>query len=121
MYTRYPIVARRAWPLGRVRRASKGILHTKVMYIRACIDNILTGNSIQFRTQQTACEYFNSFLVIVFLSELKLSYLQFVKNSFYHFDNRHSGMGLIFYINNGVYLFIEDVCQIWILRLKYIW
>ena len=28
LYTRYPIVARRAWPLGRVRRASKGILHT---------------------------------------------------------------------------------------------
>ena len=27
LYTRYPIVAR-AWPLGRVRRASKGILHT---------------------------------------------------------------------------------------------
>ena len=33
LYTRYPIVARRAWPagfvehLGRVRRASKGILH----------------------------------------------------------------------------------------------
>ena len=26
LYTRYPIVAR-AWPLGRVRRASKGILH----------------------------------------------------------------------------------------------
>ena len=29
LYTRYPIVARRAWPLGRVRRASKGILHTR--------------------------------------------------------------------------------------------
>ena len=32
LYTRYPIVARRAWPtgcMGRVRRASKGILHTK--------------------------------------------------------------------------------------------
>ena len=28
LYTRYPIVARRAWPTGRVRRASKGILHT---------------------------------------------------------------------------------------------
>ena len=31
LYTRYPIVARRAWPtgcIGRVRRASKGILHT---------------------------------------------------------------------------------------------
>ena len=35
LYTRYPIVARRAWPagqvhraLGRARRASKGILHT---------------------------------------------------------------------------------------------
>ena len=32
VYTRYSIVARRAWPavqpLGRVRRASKGILHT---------------------------------------------------------------------------------------------
>ena len=35
LYTRYPIVARRPWPtgcidqpLGRVRRASKGILHT---------------------------------------------------------------------------------------------
>ena len=28
LYTRYPIVARRTWPLGRVRRASKGILHT---------------------------------------------------------------------------------------------
>ena len=28
LYTRYPIVARRAWPAGRVRRASKGILHT---------------------------------------------------------------------------------------------
>ena len=34
LYTRYPIVARRAWPagfvqpLGRVHRASKGILHT---------------------------------------------------------------------------------------------
>ena len=28
LYTRYPIVARRAWSLGRVRRASKGILHT---------------------------------------------------------------------------------------------
>ena len=26
--TRYPIVARRVQPLGRVRRASKGILHT---------------------------------------------------------------------------------------------
>ena len=33
LYTRYPIVARRAWPLGRVRRASKGILHTSKMYI----------------------------------------------------------------------------------------
>ena len=29
LYTRYPIVARRAWPAGRVRRASKGILHTR--------------------------------------------------------------------------------------------
>ena len=32
LYTRYPIVARRAWPtgcIGRVRRASKGILHTR--------------------------------------------------------------------------------------------
>ena len=32
LYTRYPIVARRAWPvqpLSRVRRASKGILHTR--------------------------------------------------------------------------------------------
>ena len=28
LYTRDPIVARRAWPTGRVRRASKGILHT---------------------------------------------------------------------------------------------
>ena len=32
LYTRYPIVARRAWPLGRVRRASKGILHTNITY-----------------------------------------------------------------------------------------
>ena len=32
LYTRYPIVARRAWPLGRVRRASKGILHTSLLY-----------------------------------------------------------------------------------------
>ena len=30
LYTRYPIVARRAQPLGRVRRASKGILHTSI-------------------------------------------------------------------------------------------
>ena len=29
---RYPIVARRAWPTGRVRRASKGILHTRQFY-----------------------------------------------------------------------------------------
>ena len=42
LYTRYPIVARRAWPvgcaqpLGRVRRASKGILHTKDTFARAC-------------------------------------------------------------------------------------
>ena len=37
-YTRYPIVARRAWPtgcIGRVRRASKGILHTMVEESRA--------------------------------------------------------------------------------------
>ena len=33
LYTRYPIVARRAWPLGRVRRASKGILHTNRVYM----------------------------------------------------------------------------------------
>ena len=38
LYTRYPIVTRRAWPagctqpLGRVRRASKGILHTSFPY-----------------------------------------------------------------------------------------
>ena len=32
LYTRYPIVARRAWPLGRVRRASKGILHTIIWF-----------------------------------------------------------------------------------------
>ena len=34
LYTRYPIVARRAWPLGRVRRASKGILHTNQVLIK---------------------------------------------------------------------------------------
>ena len=37
LYTRYPIVARaKVQPLGRVRRASKGILHTKldvILYI----------------------------------------------------------------------------------------
>ena len=36
LYTRYPIVARRAWPtgcIGRVRRASKGILHTNARYL----------------------------------------------------------------------------------------
>ena len=33
LYTRYPIVARRAWPTGRVRRASKGILHTTMLYV----------------------------------------------------------------------------------------
>ena len=32
LYTRYPIVARRAWHAGRVRRASKGILHTSSQY-----------------------------------------------------------------------------------------
>ena len=31
LYTRYPIVARRAWPTGRVRRVSKGILHTRFL------------------------------------------------------------------------------------------
>ena len=36
LYTRYPIVARRAWPtpLSRVRRASKGILHTRGRHSR---------------------------------------------------------------------------------------
>ena len=47
LYTRYPIVARRAWPtvqpLGRVRRASKGILHTSttfniVMIVSPCFE-----------------------------------------------------------------------------------
>ena len=28
LYTRYPIVERRAWPAGRVHQASKGILYT---------------------------------------------------------------------------------------------
>ena len=32
LYTKYPIFARRAWPAGRVRRASKGILHTSSQY-----------------------------------------------------------------------------------------
>ena len=36
LYTRYPIVARRAWPTGRVRRASKGILHTNVLDAHDC-------------------------------------------------------------------------------------
>ena len=42
LYTRYPIVARRAWPtgcIGRVRRASKGILHTRAKV--SCIQDRL--------------------------------------------------------------------------------
>ena len=35
LYTRYPIVARRAWPLGRVRRASKGIFCMQDTFARA--------------------------------------------------------------------------------------
>ena len=44
LYTRYPIVARRAWPtqpLGRVRRASKGILHTRAKV--SCIQSHMTS------------------------------------------------------------------------------
>ena len=47
LYTRYPIVARRAWPtdfvqpLGRMRRASKGILHTRKRHAKLFSDWIL--------------------------------------------------------------------------------
>ena len=51
LYTRYPIVARRAWPaglpLGRVRRASKGILHTSptALKLTIAIDVFLNADS----------------------------------------------------------------------------
>ena len=51
LYTRYPIVARRAWPagciqpLGRVRRASKGILHTNLAY-KTDIDCVLDAGPV---------------------------------------------------------------------------
>ena len=45
LYIRYPIVARRAWPLGRLHLASKGILHTMV---RGNTSNTATRH---FRTQ----------------------------------------------------------------------
>ena len=44
LYTRYPIVARALGiaviGLGRVRRASKGILHTRVIFTQIIINNI---------------------------------------------------------------------------------
>ena len=49
LYTIYPIVARRAWPtgcIGRVRRASKGILHTRAS---RTISSIKTNNYGEFR------------------------------------------------------------------------
>ena len=44
LYTRYPIVARRAWPagcIGRVRRASKGILHTNSVHCRVILERVI--------------------------------------------------------------------------------
>ena len=49
LYTRYPIVARRAWPLGRVRRASKGILHTNIHIERANKPSVLHHSTLEFR------------------------------------------------------------------------
>ena len=43
LYTRYPIVARRAWPIGRVRRASTGILHTSTRTKAAARPSVTIG------------------------------------------------------------------------------
>ena len=85
LYTRYPIVARRAWPTGRVRRASKGILHTShllLVYVYILLISLIFSMHIDVTNKYMATldtiESMYSSLIrgSPFIEEISLPYLR---------------------------------------------